>query len=118
MTVRRRNLLLALLATSATAVAAPSFAGAETICVHAPAGTACDGEAANLTTALQAAEGTVEPTTIALGGSQTGPFDVPQRADPRDGRRSIQLGRVRRGVLRVTATDAAGNRSAARRVRS
>jgi PKD domain len=34
------------------------------------------------------------------------------------GRRSIRLGRLRHGVVKITATDLAGNRSAARRVRS
>lgn len=56
---------------------AAGSAGAETICVHAPVGTACDGEQADLATALQAAQGTFEPTTIALGASQTGPFVYP-----------------------------------------
>lgn len=72
-----RTFLLALLATGAASGLAAGSASAETICVHAPAGTACDGEQADLANALQAAQGTFEPTTIALGASQTGPFVYP-----------------------------------------
>jgi len=72
-----RTFLLALLATGAASGLAAGSASAETICVHAPAGTACDGEEANLANALQAAQAEFGPTTIALGVSQTGPFAYP-----------------------------------------
>jgi PKD domain len=75
-----RNVLLALVATGAAAFAAPGVAGAATICVHAPAGTACDAVEQDLQAALTAAQFNIGADTIALGdggGAEQGPFAYP-----------------------------------------
>jgi hypothetical protein len=78
-----RNLLAALAVVGAAVFAGPGVAGAETICVHAPAGATCDVVAPDLEAGLDTAETNPGADTIALGDTgapQVGPFIYPRKA--------------------------------------
>jgi PKD domain len=82
MTSRRRHLLLALLVAGAIAGPAAGSAGAETICVHAPASTpGCTSVEQDLQTALDDAQAQHGDDTILLGNAgflEQGPFEYPR----------------------------------------
>jgi PKD repeat protein len=78
-----RNLLLAIAAAGAVALVAPGLAGAETICVHAPAAATCDATEPDLQAGLDTAESNPGADTVAVGNPgfpQMGPFVYPRKA--------------------------------------
>src|SRR5947207_1326029 len=78
-----RTLLLA--ATAALALAAPAVAGAENICVYAPAGVTCNDHQPDLQAALDAADANPGGDRVLLGDpgfAQSGPFIYPSQPTP------------------------------------